>query len=474
VTLPPASRSFVGCVRVSTDRQADQYGPDRQRQEIEQDAAREGLTLLCWVEESVSGADHDRAAENAFYKLAREHPGLNFLFSHPNRVGRHIEVTVGIARTLHRLGATVWVAGLGNLRDARNWKYFLRDAADAEADYLNIVGQMVAGKRAKAAGGKWPHGAPPWGYVLARDARGRSTLPVPDPATAPAVRRVFELAEKLGQTQTMYTMRAEGWPAQTKSGWTVRSVANILVNERYTGRAVFAGIGLEFEGIVSPEQFARVQGIRAGRKRHSGPRDTSLLWSGHVRCEDCGAAIGRDTHRTPYGHYIYYRCWRANKAASRRELLEACPNTRSWGSEAAAGAWWDYLSSYVNDPLLLATATAPVATTPAAPPARIAELEREIENVYAPLIARARGYTLEMAEKLATPYADELDKLKAAWEAHAPGLAVAPDHAGVSARLGAALAGALSQEERRELLGLLDVCLYVGRDGPTRLTLTIP
>ncbi len=159
MALPPA----IGGVRVSTQGQTDGHGPDRQREGIQQEADRNGLELIDWVEETISGADHDRAAENRYFTLARQRAGLNFIFSHPNRVGRHVKVTVGIAREIQRLGGTVWIAGLGNLRDARNWKAFLRDSVDSEVDWGNLVGQMAAGKRGRALAGRWPHGRPPWG-----------------------------------------------------------------------------------------------------------------------------------------------------------------------------------------------------------------------------------------------------------------------------------------------------------------------
>ena len=283
-----AALPAIGGIRISTQGQSDGYGPDRQREGIQQEADRSGLELIDWVEETISGADHDRAAENRYFTLARQRAGLNFIFSHPNRVGRHVEVTVGIAREIQRLGGTVWIAGLGSLRDARNWKAFLRDSVESEVDWGNLVNQMQAGKRGKAIAGRWPHSQPPWGYVLARDARGRSTLPVPG-EHAPAVRRLFELSEKQGYVQTLRTMIAEGWPAPTPAGWSKSTVETLLSNPRYTGRAVFSGITLHWEPIIPPEQYERLTAARAIRRRESVPKGHQLLWSGHLRCTVCGA-----------------------------------------------------------------------------------------------------------------------------------------------------------------------------------------
>ncbi|MFC4426291.1 recombinase family protein [Deinococcus navajonensis] len=467
-SVPDPTRALVGGIRVSTDAQADRYGPERQKQDIEHEAQREGLHVIRWVEESISGANHDRAAENEYYTLARTHPGLNFMFSHPNRVGRHVEVIVGIARRIHQLGGTVWIAGLGNLRDSRNWKYFLRDAAEAESDYQNIVHQMVTGKRSKAASGRWPHGAVPWGYVLQRDHKGRSTLPALDPETAPAVRRVFELSESQGQTKVLYVMREEGWPAPTVAGWTIRTVSNILNNERYTGRALFQGITLDFDPIIERDQWERVQARRSSRKRESGPRDTSLLWAGHARCSCCGSAVGRDGTVTASGSYIYYRCWKARKTATLREGRELCPNSRGWSTKEADAAWWAWVADQITDPATLQGVLPPPPPQEVhIPPARLAELEAAIARAWEPFAAGK--VTQAVAERLAAPYNVELERLKAEY---APAPEPEPmDYAELAADFGTAMQGAQSLEERRELLALLNVRLYVGPDGPERLTL---
>ncbi len=451
--------SAVACIRVSTELQADRWGPDRQRQDILQAAQREGLNVVDIIEEAISGTNHDRAAENQYYQFARQHPGMHFIFSHPNRVGRHVEVTVGIARTIHKLGGTVWIAGLGNLRDARNWRYFLRDAADAEVDHANIVYQLISGKRSKAHSGRWAHGAVPWGYVLERDQRGRSTLPAPDPQLVPALQRLADLSEQQGSTLVARTLREEGWPAPTVAGWTPKSVKNILSNDRYTGRAVFQGITLTFPAIIQPEQWERLQGRRALRTRESGARNTSLLWAGHVRCAECGSAIGRDVVRRPYAQYEYYRCWRSKRAEAVRHGHEPCTHTTNYRPDEVDEVWWAYLRDALTSPErlpdVLPPPPPPVVTIP---PARVAELEAAIARAWEPYAA---GHIPQgVAERLAAPYVAELDRLK--WEYTPKAPPPGPDYDTMAAQFLEAMERVTSTAERRELLSILDVRLYVG------------
>ena len=454
----------IGGLRVSTQIQNDGYGLDRQRAGIVQEAERNNLELIDWVEETVSGADHDRAAENRYFALARQRAGLNFIFSHPNRVGRHVEVTVGIAREIQRLGGTVWIAGLGNLRDARNWKSFLRDSVDSEVDWGNLVSQMAQGKRGKALAGRWPHGRPPWGYVLARDERGRSTLPVPG-EHAPAVRRLFDLSVQHGYVEVLRTMQAEGWAAPTEKGWTKSTIEVLLPNLRYTGVASFGGVGLHFDPIIQPEQFALVQAARALRNREAAPKGVLLLWSGHLRCVSCGAAIGRHViHMKGRPNYVYYRCWRADN----RPPEPGCENTRRWPVDAADEAWWAVFVAALSDPARLPDLLPPViapASTP--PPAQVGELEEAIGRAWAPYAAGK--VSAEVSERLAAPYVAELARLKLEY-APAPALPET-DYAELSVELLHTARMALSSEDRRSLLDLLSVRLYIGLDGVQRVTL---
>jgi DNA invertase Pin-like site-specific DNA recombinase len=460
MTLPA-----IGGIRVSTSDQTNGYGPDRQREGIQQEADRNGLELIDWVEETISGADHDRAAENRYFTLARQRAGLNFIFSHPNRVGRHVEVTVGIAREIQRLGGTVWIAGLGNLRDARNWKSFLHDSVDAENEYAGLVSQMQAGKRGKALAGRWPHGRPPWGYVLARDERGRSTVPVPGEHAA-AVRRVFELSQAQGYVSTLRTMQAEGWAAPTAAGWTKSTIEVLLTNARYTGKAVFAGVTLHFDPIIAPEVFEQLQAARTLRSRESAPKGEILLWSGHLRCSVCGGALGR--HRISGGgrSYMYYRCWRAAEKAP----AATCTNGKRWPLLATDEAWWALLTETLSDPARLPGLLPPfVPPASAPPPARVSELEEAIGRAWQPFAAGK--VSSDVAERLAAPYVAELARLKQEYTpAPAP---PPPDYTELSASLLQAARQAETFEERRSLLDALDVRLYVGPEGIERVSLRV-
>ncbi|GGR00044.1 recombinase family protein [Deinococcus ruber] len=472
MTLSPALA--IGGIRVSTDQQVDKYGPDRQRADIHREAERAGLDVTDWVEEAISGADDERAFENRYYQLAREHAGLNVIFSHPNRVGRHVEVTVGIARRIHGLGGTVWIAGIGSLRDRRNWKEFLRDAVDAENDYTNLVYNLETGREDKARRGLWPHGSPPWGYELERNSSGIAQLPRIVSERAAVVRRVFDLGELYGETHVLRVMQSEGWPAPTARGWSRRAVSSLLNNHHYTGVKIFRGIRVEFEPIITSEQFQRVQARRSERRTHSsakGLEENKLLLTGHVRCAVCDGSLVRDvdvsrrkdgTHR----RLVLYRCWRGKRP-------DGCKNKRRWKEDDLDKLAWAALTRTLTQPELLAQVVAPLPTPDEAQPlARLAELETAIERAWQPFAAGRPGYSEAMAERIAAPFIAELETLRR--EQRSRPEPVAPDFEARAGEFRQLLERSRSLASKRQLLHALNVRISVGPEGIEGLRIEIP
>ncbi|GGR33574.1 recombinase family protein [Deinococcus ruber] len=475
LSLPVPSINAIGGVRVSTDQQTDKYGPERQRSDIHREAARAGLDVTDWVEETVSGANDERAAENRYYELARQYPGLNVIFSHPSRVGRHVEVTVGIARRIHALGGTVYIAGIGSLRDRRNWKEFLRDAVDAESDYSNLIYNLNTGKDDKARRNRWPHGPPPWGYVLERDHRGQSILPVPVPELVPAIRRLYDLAEQGGETFTLDIMRAEGWPARSASGWEPRSLHGILTNSAYMGVRYWHGIRIDFEPIITPEQWYRVQAARQERGTHAGAKGMHpLLLTGFARCALCDRTMVRGANRSfnrlkngerSTAINVRYYCTKAKS--------HQCPHRKHWSVKKLDAICWQAFTTEISDPVRLAHIAAPLPSVPKADTSgRMAELRQAIERAWRPFIDGRAGYTEQTAEKLAAPHALELAKLEA--EAASAPVVDDRDFVARAREFTQLLAEAQTQEQRRQLLRLLQARFYVGTEGLERLVVSIP
>lgn len=470
MTLAPPT---IGAIRVSTDQQADRYGPDRQRDDVLREAERQGLTITQWVEEAISGTDHDRAAENTYYQLARQHQGLNVIFSHPNRVGRHVEVTVGIARTIHTLGGTVWIAGVGSLREARAWKSFLRDAAEAESDHAEIVERLQRGKYDKAVRNRWPHGQPPYGYRIVRDDRGKSLTLERQPETAPIVDRIFReaLAGTSATQIALGLVRAEVPVARphtsTTQRWTVRQVLYVLKNEAYTGRREFTGPHGEtavvtFPGLVTAAEFQQVQRLTHGRISHRSGRTTRpALFAGHLRCGLCGGSltvlVSRD--RNGEARYMYYRCAHTYQGATAALVGtgRTCTNRTGHKVEALDVEGWNLFCAAMTDPEFLARAAQPATPTGPDHSARMAELRAQMAET----VRRAVTHHLpdDVLDGALTPLRDELARLER--DSLPQPVAPTPDMTDLAAHLGALLPSLTTLEQRREALDTWGVRLIL-------------
>ena len=473
----------IGAIRVSTDMQADRYGPDRQREDITREADRAGLTVSNWVEEAVSGTDHDRAAENRYYQLARQHAGLNVIFSHPNRVGRHVEVTVGIARQLHALGATVWIAGMGSLRDKRNWKYFLRDAAEAESDHSDIVERLQRGKYDKAMHNRWPHGAAPYGYQIVRDGRGKSVTLEPNPETAPVVQRIFKLAltgQGSGKIALELTKAGIPSPRAYKGGghWTHRAVLYTLANSGYTGRREFRALTGEvavvtFPPLVSVADWQAAQEQVKSRHEHRPARTSRpALFAGHLRCGVCGGSMNVDINKpVGYKEYIYYRCIHATRSADYALVRggRICSETRGFRADAADVEGWALFCEAMTDPQFLAATVH--RDRPAAPDhsARITELKA----LMAQAVQRAVTHNLPddvLAATLA-PLREEVAHLER--DAARLPLNETPDMQELAAAMAEHLPTLQTLEQRRAELDIWYARLTLSKSEPPKLQITV-
>lgn len=487
MTLPP---TVIGAIRVSTDIQQDRYGPTRQREDILREAERAGLTITRWVEEAISGTDHERAAVNTYYDLARQHPGLNVIFSHPNRVGRHVEVTVGIARQLHARGATVWIAGMGSLRDKRNWRNFLRDAAEAESDHADIVERLQRGKYSKAAANRWPHGQPPYGYRIVRDERGKSTTIEPN-ERASVVQTIFKLLlGGMGSSSIALHLNEQGIPSprpqqRGAAHWTHRAVLYTARNAAYTGRREFHGPDgevavLTFPALITTAEYQQAQAMIDRWNRRVRPARTryAALFAGHARCSLCGGGIAvyennNTSKRTgQVTRYTMYRCRNTYGGAAHASVRggRVCAHNRTHRMERVDEIGWQMVIEAMTSAEFLSHAAQ--VDQPPGPDhsARLAELR----GLMAEAVTRAVTHHLpdDVLDAVLAPLRQELSALerdarKAAAEIPPP------DMTDLARVMQAYLPTLTTLEERREVLDTWQVKLHLGPDGPERVSIVV-
>jgi DNA invertase Pin-like site-specific DNA recombinase len=226
--------------------------------------------------------------------------------------------------------------------------------AQSQREVLRSRHRVLAAMRAQAREqGRYLGGRPPYGYRLvdagphpsrahARWGRRLQRLE-PDPATGPHVQWMFAqrlagrsiagIARELTERGVPCPSGVDPQRNRHRDGgaWTLRTVAVILSNPRYTGRQVWGrqqhvGRRTESPGersrsagewavsvrpahpaLVSEPEFIAAQHIRAARQTRDG-RARSYLLSGLVRCGACGRRMdshwvhGRAGYRCRHGH----------------------------------------------------------------------------------------------------------------------------------------------------------------------------
>ena len=186
----------------------------------------------------------------------------------------------------------------------------------------NLDQEVTRGMREAASRGFFLGSKAPFGYKRVKvpdGAKERPTL-VPDPATAPIVREVFE-SSLMGNGLKEICKELNGWGITNKGWrWHKTGLYYLLTNEAYTGTSVWGRttrgdkepdpVRVEgaWEALVSKDLFQKVQeGLRQRAPAVQRPARTGskFLLSGLLRCGTCGKPyIGQGAKSGQYGYYV--------------------------------------------------------------------------------------------------------------------------------------------------------------------------
>lgn len=181
----------------------------------------------------------------------------------------------------------------------------------AEYYSADLRQKIIRGQKESAKKGRFPAGKLPIGYT--RDGDGRI---VPDPETAPAVRKLFELqaaGATLAEEQAL--LAKYGIPSAKSSIW------RMVRNEKYLGRFEIHGITVPAEPIISEDLFEKAAGHYGVPRRRSKMR---YFLSCRCHCGRCGKILQGMTGTGKSGQkYHYYRCPDGCIPAIGKDELEA-------------------------------------------------------------------------------------------------------------------------------------------------------
>ena len=192
------------------------------------------------------------------------------------------------------------------------------------AYYSEQLSQNIRrGQRASAAKAQSTGGNRPLGYLTGQDKRF-----IIDPATAPTVRKVYELYAQ-GQTMAQIVRQLNEQGCRTLKGreFTHNSLRTMLKNPKYTGTYTYKN-EISIEGaippIVEPELFYKVQEMLKYNQRAAAHKNASVdyLLTEKLFCGKCGAMmVGvSGTSKTGARHHYYYCTQQRKKQCSKKPV----------------------------------------------------------------------------------------------------------------------------------------------------------
>ena len=370
-----SSRVHVYC-RVSTSGQEDNHSLDTQEDACRTWAAKHALPVASITREVGSGSDRKRPQLDAL--IATLLPGDVVLAYALDRFSRRQIDTAVLVDAIEAAGAALELVTEDFEQTATG--IFLRGAKAfaAELEHEKIAERTQRGRRQRLATGKpLPSFKPPYGYLWVDPESRQKTKLMLDPATAPTVRLIYDLA--LARTPIRAIIReleARGIPSPTgKPRWAYPVIRDLLTKSVYTGTAsAFAkradrkrdGSGYTIRAgrsdeivlvpdiapaIVTPEEQARVRANfehnKAAAARNNRQPAATLLRAGFVTCGHCGRACSVvNQSKARAGTSPYYRC------GSRVEGKSACP-VPTIAASVIDGPVWQCVADVLRDPAII-------------------------------------------------------------------------------------------------------------------------
>jgi DNA invertase Pin-like site-specific DNA recombinase len=291
----------VGYIRVSKvgGREGDSFlSPSLQREQIETVAAREGLDVVEVVEElDASGGDAKRPGWNRAIEMVESGEVGALVVWNLSRFSRSTRDFLNAWERIEDAGGHVFSAT--EQLDNKMVRTILVAVGEAERDRARD-GWAAATQNAMERG-VFIGARIPFGYV--RDADRRL---VPDPATAPVLRRMFE-------------MRASGeswgkivkWAEAQGHAFSTSGVTGMLRNPTYLGQVRQGDRVVEdtHEALVSKALFKKAAFRGQRRSSRDGYLTEKFLLAGVATCAGCGRYMRLSAGNGGAGKVnIFYRC----------------------------------------------------------------------------------------------------------------------------------------------------------------------
>ncbi len=412
-------RCAVYC-RYSSESQRNSMSIEAQRHECLSFLVKQQWSLYkVFVDEARSGTSDDRAAFQAMIaEAAGKTPPFNVILVHKlDRFARNRYDSIKYKSLLRRKGVKVISATQPIIGSGDPTEVLLEAMLEGMDEFysLNLARESLKGMAENARHGWWNGGHAPFGFkpVASDTEKGPKKKLVIEPAEAEIVRQIFSLYRTgRGVGAIRHLLNTEGVRFRGGRRFTKNVVLLILRNEKYCGDATFGKkvnrrqrpmdwkmepitIKDAHEPIVDRQAWAHVQELLSSRRRerkHPRAVGSDYLLSGLITCGFCGAnfvGVSANSRGRRYRYYVCNTQRRAGSTGCQQPSLNATVLERivleEFKSRLTTRETIVELIKTRND---LAKDELEKLT------ARVAELEREIED-----IAKRRGRLYQFIEQ---------------------------------------------------------------------------
>lgn len=337
-----SDKTAVIYCRVSTAKQADEELPiQSQKQRCEDKAASLGAVVLkVYVDEGISGQSISRPAFQQALVFCEVHSPTYFITWSTSRFARNMFDSQLSKRRLSKAGTSLVYASIEIDRESQGGWLTERTMELFDEFYARQIAADTRRSMIKAAqSGYWCGGKVPFGYRVIPDSdneKRRRLEPIPEEVTL--VNLIFELrARGIGARSIAITLNADH---QLNRGhtWNKTRILSLLRNQCVLGNIVF-GRRLRTDGkqlfseaenwivvpahkpIISREIWDKVQTIldieakkTADKASYSyGSPHSTYLFTGLLRCGECGGSLQIETAKGRSKRYYYYNCRNAQR-----------------------------------------------------------------------------------------------------------------------------------------------------------------
>jgi site-specific DNA recombinase len=300
--------SYYGYTRVSTARQGEGVSLQQQRDAIQNYAQRHSLNISQWFEELETAAKAGRPVFSEMVKGLRLGAARGAIIHKIDRSARNLRDWADLGELIDG-GVEVHFANEALDLHSRGGRLSADIQAVVAADYIrNLREETKKGLWGRFKQGLFPMPAP-LGYL---DNGGGKPKTI-DPATAPLVRKVFELYSTGRYTLRSLSREVHDLGLRRRGGGIIHPnrLSDILRNPFYVGvirikttNETFVGV---HEPLVSRHVFERVGQIIRG-KTNTVTSLHDFLYRRRLKCKTCGYSLIGERQR---GH-VYYRCQTKN------------------------------------------------------------------------------------------------------------------------------------------------------------------